>query len=233
MGVKERRQRQKQGVREKILDAARDLFVQNGYDAVTMRQIADKIEYTPTAIYFHFKDKQELINELCAIDFLKLAREFNALAEIADPRERLIRLAHAYMAYGLKYPNHYRIMFMSTHPHAGPQENRLIKFGNPSEDAYAFLRSTVIECIAAGVFSKKYRDPELLAQALWAAVHGVTALHIARKNDPWVPWRSAEETAKVLLGPLLRGLGPEPGEDAGKNNTSDVRTGRKTKKSHG
>ena len=48
-----------------ILDAARELFATEGYEAVTMRRIADRIEYSPTAIYFHFKDKESLVRELC------------------------------------------------------------------------------------------------------------------------------------------------------------------------
>lgn len=214
MGVKERREREKQDVREKILEAARELFVKRGYDAVTMRQIAGKIEYTPTAIYFHFKDKQELINELCARDFLNLAREFNKLAEIADARQRLRMSAQLYIQFGLKYPNHYQLMFMSRHPHPHPNEMKQIRFGNPSEDAYAFLRTTVIECMAKGVFRKEYRDPELIAQVLWSAVHGVTSLHIARGNDPWIPWRSPEETSQALLEPLLRGMAPDNAAEA-------------------
>src|SRR3954454_501021 len=94
---KQRREREKQDVRARILEAARELFVSHGYEAVTMRQIAEKIEYTPTAIYFHFRDKQALINELCAIDFLKLAQTFNTLTEIKDPFERLRALGTAYL----------------------------------------------------------------------------------------------------------------------------------------
>jgi len=61
MGIIERRERERKAVRKKILDAARELFVAEGYDAVTMRRIAETIEYSPTAIYFHFKDKETLI----------------------------------------------------------------------------------------------------------------------------------------------------------------------------
>src|SRR5215212_10572320 len=69
MGVKERRDRQREDVRTKIMDAARDLFVSEGYDAVSMRKIAEAIEYSPTAIYVHFTDKAALMQELCAHDF--------------------------------------------------------------------------------------------------------------------------------------------------------------------
>ena len=73
MGIKERREREKAEIREKILDAARDLFVSEGYEAVSMRKIADRIEYSPTAIYLHFKDKEAVMRELCDLDFLALA----------------------------------------------------------------------------------------------------------------------------------------------------------------
>ena len=65
MGVKERREREKSETRDKILDAARELFVTEGYEGVSMRKVADKIEYSPTAIYVHFADKEELFRELC------------------------------------------------------------------------------------------------------------------------------------------------------------------------
>ena len=202
----ERRQREKQEVRERILEAARELFVAQGYEAVTMRQIAHKIEYTPTAIYFHFKDKEHLISELCAIDFLKMARTFNHLSGIKDPAERLCRMAIEYMEFGLKHPNHYRLLFMTPHPHIPPEDIVLIRRGNPAEDAYAFLRANIIECIAAGKFRPEYRDPEIVAQVLWSSIHGVTSLHIARHQDPWIPWRPVRKIAEEMLAITMRGL---------------------------
>ena len=87
--MKERREREKEEVRAKILDAARELFVEEGYEAVTMRKIAAAIEYSPTAIYLHFRDKKAVINALCETDFLKLASRFRKIAEVGDPIVRL------------------------------------------------------------------------------------------------------------------------------------------------
>lgn len=207
MGSSERRERQKQQVRQKILDAARELFVTRGYDDVTMRQIAQKIEYTPTAIYFHFKDKQQLINELCSVEFLHLAQQMQHLVEIKDPVERLKKMGLQYVEFGLQYPNHYRLMFMTPHPHISPTDNRLIHKGNPSEDAYEFLRSTILQCIAEGRFGKQHQDPELVSQVVWSCVHGFTSLYIARKHDPWIPWRPLREIADLLLDNVIIGLG--------------------------
>lgn len=201
-----RREREKQEVRRKILDAARELFVKQGYEAVTMRQIAQKIAYTPTAIYFHFKDKEHLMSELCAIDFLRLAQQFNRIANEKDPILRLKQAAYAYMEFGLKNPNHYRLLFMTPHQHVPLEEIPLIRRGDPAEDAYAFLRATVIECIAAGRFRKEFRDPELLSQLFWSSIHGITSLHIARCHDPWIPWRKVRDIAEAIVENLLRGM---------------------------
>ena len=89
MGTQERRERERQELRTKILDAARELFVSEGYEAVTMRKIAEKIEYSATAIYLHFADKDALVTELCRHDFRSFAAHFGRAAVSEDPVERL------------------------------------------------------------------------------------------------------------------------------------------------
>ena len=89
MGPKERREREREEIRTRILDAARELFASEGVESVTMRRIADRIEYSPTAIYFHFRDKEALLAELCDCDFRAFAQEFFVIARLADPVERL------------------------------------------------------------------------------------------------------------------------------------------------
>ncbi len=206
MGVKERREREKLETREKILDAARELFIAEGYEGVSMRRIADKIEYSPTAIYVHFKDKDELFLEICHQDFRRLAQTFLAIGKIADPIERLRKTGHAYIDFGLKNPNHYRTMFMTPHPPILEKDLALEGKGNPEEDAYEFLRVTVAEAIKAGAFRDDLKDADLVAQTMWAGVHGVISLHIAKSEDPWIPWRSLKRRAETILDGLLRGL---------------------------
>ncbi|HJX26545.1 MAG TPA: TetR/AcrR family transcriptional regulator, partial [Thermoanaerobaculia bacterium] len=109
-----------------------------------MRKIADRIEYSPTAIYLHFKDKEAVMRELCDLDFLALAQEFAEIARIADPLERLHATGMAYARFALDHPNHYRLMFMTPHPPLGEEERRIRK-GNPEEDAYAFLKGIIAE----------------------------------------------------------------------------------------
>jgi AcrR family transcriptional regulator len=203
MGTQERRERERQETRDKILDAARELFATRGVEATTMRAIAERIEYTPTAIYHHFRDKDEMLLELVHADFRSLAQAFGRIGRIDDPVERLERIGQAYVDFALEFPHHYRLMFMTTAPvHDDQQKEK----GNPEEDAYAFLRMTVAEGIESGRFREEYQDADLLAQMVWAAVHGVVSLQIAKCNDPWIEWRDARETARLAIRTMTRGM---------------------------
>ena len=205
MGTKERREREKEKLRVRILDTAREMFAAEGYEAVTMRRIADRIEYSPTAIYFHFRDKEALIKELCDVDFYTLAQQFTKIARLKDPIEKLRRIGRAYLDFGLKKPNHYRLMFMTPHPEIDLMKSK-VQHGNPEEDAYAFLRSVIAEGAAEKRFRPELRDIDLIAQTVWAGVHGVISLHIAKANDGWVSWRPLNKRAEAMLDALLEGL---------------------------
>ncbi|MGA8438589.1 MAG: TetR/AcrR family transcriptional regulator [Candidatus Sulfotelmatobacter sp.] len=212
MGVKERREREKSETRDKILDAARELFVTEGYEGVSMRRVAEKIEYSPTAIYVYFADKQELFHELCQQDYARLAEVFQSSGMSSDPIERLRQTGRTYTEFGVRYPNHYKFMFMTTHPpHEPDQEDREV-MGNPEVDAYAFLKWGVQQAIDAGRFREELQDAELISQTLWASVHGVIALNIAKCSDPWIDWRPLEQRAEMMLDVTLRGLVRNPGE---------------------
>ena len=105
MGVKERREREKSETRDKILDAARELFVTEGYEGVSMRRVAEKIEYSPTAIYVYFADKNELFHELCRQDFQHLQEAVatvhrRTVAVQTVQRFRLVLLLHEQPALG-------------------------------------------------------------------------------------------------------------------------------------
>jgi len=211
LGTAERRERERHELRGRILDAARELFAEQGYDAVTMRNIADRIEYSPTALYFHFKDKQDLLRELCDTDFRNLADGFQKIARLADPIDRLRQIGRAYVEFAIDHPNHYRLMFMTPHPEGMTSADSRLARGNPEEDAYAFLRATVVEAIAAGRLRPEWKDADLVSQLVWAGAHGVVSLHIAKRGDDWVEWRDTRRTAHALIEIMIRGLveGPE------------------------
>ena len=207
MGPKQRREREKEEVKQKILDAARELFVEHGYEAVSMRKIAEKIEYSPTAIYLHFEDKDALLDELCGNDYRTLAHRFIDFAQIKDPIERLRRSGLAYLDFALSHPQHYRLMFMTPTPDRPPSAENLAYKGKPEEDAYAFLRATLAQAIEEKRLRPEYTDPDLLAQMAWSSLHGVVSLHIAKKLQPeWIDPRPPRETAKHMMELLVRGI---------------------------
>ena len=193
-----RRKQQQEDLKAKILDAARELFVANGVESVSMRKIAEKIGYSATTLYIYFKDKESLLHDLCEKDFGTLRESFGKIGRITDPIERLRKLGQAYIAFALEYPSHYRLLFMTPHQDPEYENNRYdTKRGNPDQDSYAFVRATVVEGLAAGVFRDEYQDADLLAQVLWSALHGVASLHLIMGKDHWVQWRPVGKVYQV------------------------------------
>ena len=205
MTPKTRRDQEREATRRKFLDAARELFVSEGFESTSMRKIAEKTGYSPTAIYSHFEDKEALLYELCDVDFRALRGSFERIARIADAVDRLRALGAAYIEFVLAHPNQYRLMFMTPHPKACP-ENSTIEHGNPDQDAYAFLKATVAEAMAAGRFRAEFDDADLVAQIVWSGVHGLAALHLTKGNDGWIEFRPLQSTAKHVIEVMIRGL---------------------------
>jgi AcrR family transcriptional regulator len=206
MGVKERREREKSETRDKILDAARELFVSEGYEGVSMRKVAEKIEYSPTAIYVHFADKEELFRELCHQDYARLAEVLQSSVISSDPIERLKQIGAIVIDFGTRYPHHYKFMFMTPFPTHEPDDKDREVMGNPEMDAYAFLKWAVQQAIDAGRFREGLTDAAIISQTLWASVHGVISLQIAKGADCWVDWRPIQKRAEMMLDITMRGL---------------------------
>jgi len=210
MGTIERRDRERLETRARIMDAARDLFAREGYDAVSMRRIADAIEYSPTAIYVHFRDKLDLLQQICEADFGALAADLADLRQVENPVERIRRMGHGYIRFGARHPNQYRLMFMTK---MAPDLDR-DKACDPSVDAtaYGLLRQSCHEAIERGLIRPEYRDADLLAQVFWSAVHGVTSLHIVKADGAWIDWKGVEPLASTVVDGILRGM-TAPGAD--------------------
>jgi AcrR family transcriptional regulator len=193
---------QKLIVRAQILDAARELFVAKGVDAVTMREIAKKIAYSPTTIYLHFKDKDALLQELCVTDFKKLGAELNAILQIQAPVMRLMAMGSAYAQFALSYPNHYRMMFMTARPQYVLDEADV----EPKLSAYHLLNAVVADVFATGNFRPEFQQPELVAQTIWAGIHGVCSLEITMGQDPCITWSDITARIDFMRKTLMRGL---------------------------
>jgi AcrR family transcriptional regulator len=178
MGITERREREREEVRKKILDAARDLFMSEGYDRVTMRRIAEAIEYSPTAIYLHFEDKDDLVRALCHEDFGRLLAAFEGQAPPEDPVEWIRQLGRAYAQFAVDNPNHYQFMFMTPR-----KPEHVLEPSDPGVLSFGVIRAAVKSAIDKGAF--RPGDVDTVAQVLWAGVHGAVALLITVRPDCW------------------------------------------------
>jgi AcrR family transcriptional regulator len=202
-----RRERERADTRRKILEAARRMFVQKGYEGTTMRAIAAKIGYTPTAIYHHFKDKDALVAELAGLDFRALAQALQQTGTVGDALERLEKIGAAYVEFGLTHPMQYQFLFMTRRPKEAASGGMS---RDPGEDAYGFLRQTCAAVMATGRLRPELSDPDELAQMCWGSLHGLVALQVAKGDDPSIPWRDVRQTAAKIRAIMLRGFLREP-----------------------
>jgi AcrR family transcriptional regulator len=159
-----------EALRDKILRAAAELFAGGGYDAASMRQIAERIGYSPTTIYLHFASKDALMFAVVDAAFEELAEALRvAAAGAGSPAERLQAMAWAYVDFGLDKPAYYQLIF--THKPEFLTAPRAE--GPPRIEALALLREVTAEITGQDLGQ---RAPGDFADALWGALHGVASL---------------------------------------------------------
>lgn len=190
------------GLRDDILDSAEGLLLRTGSeDAVSIRAVADAVGVTAPSIYRHFPDKQHLLFEVCGRHFARLA-EFvgDAVRATDDPIDALAEMGRAYVRFAVENPEHYRIMFMGRSELTPAQyaDEHILESG-----AFGALIAAVQRGIDAGAFRAGLDDAVGIAHALWAAVHGVASLAVAKPNAPAPPLGDRVET---MLDVVLCGL---------------------------
>jgi AcrR family transcriptional regulator len=173
MGVKERKERQKIEMKDLILQSAHQLFLAKGYDEISIRNIAETIEYSPATIYLYFKDKDEIFYALHGEAFKIFNTYLSTIVTIKDPLERLFAMGEKYMQFSLLHPNYYEIMFITASPMRCEENSEEWKEG---ESALNFLESLVQECIHAGHF--KNQNAKTLSFSIWSFMHGMCSLTI-------------------------------------------------------
>jgi AcrR family transcriptional regulator len=204
MGVRDRRARQKTLLRQQILDAARELLIRDGYEQLSMRRVAERIDYSPTAIYLHFRDKQELVQSLCDETFARLVRELETLEkDFPDPVVRLRKGMERYINFGLSHPDHYLPAFVLPSP-PDLDDKRQRAAMSPESNAMralACLRDGIADGVKAGKLRKV--DPDVAARSTWAALHGITSLLIVHRR---FPWGDTQQVISGVLDTLIDGL---------------------------
>lgn len=203
MGAKDRRERQKEYLRQEILDAARTLFVREGIDNVSIRKIAQRIEYAPGTIYLYFKDKGEILRTLCQETFSQLNARLQAILEDrSDSLDKLRRGMRGYIEFGIEHPNHYLLTFVLSGPFLhenGHGEGA----ADPGPACFGKFRSVVAGCATEGLL--RLEDVDEASQVLWAGIHGLTTLLITKPQFPFVErTRLVDRMVDVLIEGVRR-----------------------------
>jgi AcrR family transcriptional regulator len=189
MSVQERKERERAGRERLIVATARELAEQQGWDAVTTRRLAERIEYSQPVLYSHFRGKREIIGAVALEGATEMAAVVRNAAAAADgPRERVAALAHAYLDFAVRNPAVYDAMFQLDGGLAFAAEDT----PEPLKDAFAALLENLGEVAGDGV------HPGLFTETFWAALHGLATLTRAGRLPP----AEAEQRVELLVDRL-------------------------------
>lgn len=200
MGSAERKIREKEFKREMILAAAMELFLHEGFENVSMRKIAEKIEYSPAAVYLHFKDKDELLHALHIKGFEQLYSEQLSVMNIKNPLERLKEHGKVYMNFALKNPEYYDLMFIKR---GSGKKITQLKEWDPGYRSYELLKENVKDCVDKGFLYAS--DIDSATFALWSLVHGMASL-IIRNRCIMIPDEKMGEVVEESLNFVMENI---------------------------
>jgi AcrR family transcriptional regulator len=199
-----RREREKAEFREHVLAAARRIVLAEGFDALTMRKIAEAIEYAPGTIYLYFDSRDAIAFELCRAGFEELLAALAPAAAIADPAERLREIGRRYVRFGLENPETYRLIFMDDPKFSTLAfEEQEKAADSPGMQALGLLVVIFAE-LRAGKRLASEAELNALAEMTWATVHGIVSLKIAHADT--FPMTPSDDLIELLADTLVRGL---------------------------
>jgi AcrR family transcriptional regulator len=190
--------------RARLLREARDLYLEKGLAAFSLREVARRVDLSPGAVYRHFDSKEALLREVCAAGFRTFGSYLMRALAAPTPRERMTSSALQYLRFGLENPLDYRVMFMGGadgFAAVGPPPG-----SSSPEPTFQFLVDRVEECMRAKILRKG--DSTEVAAIIWAHVHGLVSLrlsgHLGRAGTDAEFTRFYESAAERVI----RGLAP-------------------------
>jgi len=186
-----RRSRQRQEARRSILEATEALVVEDGYEAFSMRRLAERCGYTAPTIYHYFRDKPGLIDALLEERFSGLLEGLRSVAPSKDPADTMRSLSRAFVDFGMLNPTFYRLL-TTPRPESGEPPQA-------AEEARAVLEEPILE------LEREERlyppDVETTKQTVWVLLHGLIHLRLSRPEHPW-----SSDLVEVALETMLRGI---------------------------
>jgi len=188
------------GMEAGLLEAASELLEREGPDALSIRRIAAAAGVAPMGVYNHFASKSGIIEALFVQGFERLGRAMSSLEAIEDPFGALTEGGRRYRALALAHPMAYQLMFLRAVPGFEPSDQAL----EIAAQAFAGLVTAVERAIRAGVIAEG--SPTVMAQIIWASIHGFVALELCGIGFI----EDQDAGADLLCATVLRGLRPGP-----------------------
>lgn len=180
MAISDRKLREKEDLKKKILEAAKSIFFEKGYEATSMRNIAERVEFSPTTLYLYYKDKSEIIFALHQEGFKILAQQFKVISHVEHPFERLKAMGRIYFNFAEENNDFYELMFVRQGPILHVQKHNHDDWEEGSR-TYNILYETILDCQKAGYFINE--KPHGLALIIWSTLHGMCMLHMHTRLD--------------------------------------------------
>ncbi len=214
MSSAERRVRHRESVRQAILEAATEMIVTEGYRNLSLRKVAQRIEYAPSTIYLYFPDKFSVVAAICTGVFDRLSASLEEVKRQASdtPIDALRAGLRCYVEFGLSNPKPYMVTFGMD----WPEEHKTNPAGvSPVEAgirAFEHLRGAIQICMESGDLAPG--DPFIAGQAAWAAVHGLVSLLIVAGEASLFPMAPREALINQTIEMIIRGHTPGPGIDS-------------------
>lgn len=181
MGIKERKERHREDLKQLILDTAKALFTRYGYEATSIRKIAAEIEFSPTTIYLYYKDKNDIMYALHQEGFKLLAQKFSSLIYVEHPFERLKAMGRNYMQFALENSDFYELMFIMQEPMQFLDTHCDKVEWLEGFNTFNYLLKTIQDCQGHGYF--KGQELETFALLVWSTMHGLCSLAIRGHLD--------------------------------------------------
>ncbi len=198
MGIQERRLREKENIKRLIAEAAKELFIEEGIESVSMRKIASKIEYSPTTLYNYYHNKTEILKTLVEDYFREYAPSAEKHRDNTElsPLDNLKSYLRLSVTRALENPGMYLLLAKLF------SESAQYKFGiSGAGKGYGLLVDLIQECIDNGDLSAGNVD--LKAQSLWSVTHGLSSLLVSR---PGFHWEDIDTLINSTIDAVLKGM---------------------------
>jgi len=186
MGISDRKKKETEALRQRVLDVAEEIFVNEGVKKVTMRRVASRVDYAPTVLYRLFANKNDLMDHLIARGYQGVRERYDEVHkhEGLTPLAELKIILFEYARYALEHSNHYQMWFDTSELQ---KDGHLLKMSHRRLEFVVFQAwiERIEACMKIGLFPN--RDPQEVFQILWSRVHGIISLRIQHSDFPWIP----------------------------------------------